>query len=203
MKKEEFVALGISEELAAKAEQESKKELEGYVPKSDFEAVNTTKAQLEKDIKTRDKQLEELKKASGSNEDLQKQITDLQAENKAAKEKYEADMKELKLTTSIKLAIGDSAHDVDLVSGLIDKSKLLLGDDGKVTGLEEQVKALKEGKAFLFKDSAPAVFRQGSGKPGYKPKAGEASGGGWAKTVAESLNKETSKNPYADAWATK
>ena len=203
MKKEEFVALGISEELAAKAEQESKKELEGYVPKSDFEAVNTTKAQLEKDIKTRDKQLEELKKASGSNEDLQKQITDLQAENKAAKEKYEADMKELKLTTAIKLAIGDSAHDADLVSGLIDKSKLLLGDDGKVTGLEEQVKALKEGKAFLFKDTAPAVSRQGSGKPGYKPKAGETSGGGWAKTVAESLNKETSKNPYADAWATK
>ena len=77
MKKEEFVALGISEELAAKAEQESKKELEGYVPKADYESLNATKAQLEKDIKTRDKQLEELKKASGSNEDLQKQITDL------------------------------------------------------------------------------------------------------------------------------
>ena len=147
--------------------------------------------------------MEELKKASGSNEELQKQITDLQAENKATKEKYEADMKELKLTTAIKLAIGDSAHDADLVSGLIDKSKLLLGDDGKVTGLEEQVKALKEGKAFLFKDSAPAVSRQGSGKPGYKSKAGETSGGGWAKTVAESLNKESAKNPYADAWATK
>lgn len=203
MKKEEFVALGISEELAAKAEQESKKELEGYVPKADYEALNATKAQLEKDIKTRDKQLEELKKGSGSSEELQKQITDLQAENKAAKEKYEADMKELKLTTAIKLAIGDSAHDADLVSGLIDRSKLLLGDDGKVTGLEEQVKALKEGKAFLFKDSAPAVSRQGSGKPGYKPKAGEVSEGGWAKTVAESLNKESAKNPYADAWATK
>ena len=68
-------------------------------------------------------------------QELQKQITDLQAENKAAKEKYEADMKELKLTTAIKLAIGDSAHDADLVSGLVDKSKLLLGDDGKDTGL--------------------------------------------------------------------
>ena len=92
MKKEDFVALGISEELATKAEQESNKELEGYVPKADMEALNATKSQLEKDIKTRDKQLEELKKASGSSEELQKQITDLQAENKAAKEKYEADM---------------------------------------------------------------------------------------------------------------
>ena len=50
MKKEDFVALGISEELASKAEQESKKELEGYVPKTDLEALNATKVQLEKDI---------------------------------------------------------------------------------------------------------------------------------------------------------
>lgn len=203
MKKEEFVALGISEELAAKAEQESKKELEGYVPKTDLDDLNATKAQLEKDIKTRDKQLEELKKASGDNEELQKQITDLQAENKAVKEKHEADMKDLKMTTAIKLAIGESAHDTDLVAGLVDRSKLILSDDGKVTGLDEQVKTLKEGKAFLFKESTGS----GAAKPGkkspYAPKAGEASEGGWAKTVAESLNKEATKNPYADAWATK
>ena len=196
MKKEEFVALGISEELAAKAEQESKKELEAYVPKTDLEAANTTKAQLEKDIRTRDKQLEELKKASGSNEERQKQITDLQAENKA-------DMKDLKLTTAIKLAIGESAHDADLVAGLLDRSKLILSDDGKVTGLDEQVKTLKEGKAFLFKESTASGPDKPGKKPSYAPKAGEASEGGWAKTVAESLNKESAKNPYADAWATK
>lgn len=202
MKKEEFIALGISEELAVKAEQESKKELEGYAPKTDLEAANTTKAQLEKDIKTRDKQLEELKKASGSNEELQKQITDLQAENKSAKEKYEADMKELKLNTAIKLAIGDAAHDVDLVAGLVDKGRLLLAEDGKITGLDEQVKALKEGKAFLFKESVPDS-KPGGSKPGYKPKAGETAENSWAKAVAEEANKEASQNPYADAWATK
>lgn len=203
MKKEEFIALGISEDLAAKAEQESKKELEGYVPKADLEAANTTKAQLEKDIKTRDKQLEELKKASGSNEELQKQITDLQAENKAAKEKYESDMKDLKLTTAIKLAIGEAAHDADLVSGLVDRSKLILSEDGKVTGLDEQVKALKEGKSFLFKDASPAGAVKPGKKTSYAPKAGEAAESSWAKTVAEEANKEASKNPYADAWATK
>lgn len=94
----------------------------GYVPKTDLEALNATKVQLEKDIKTRDKQLEELKKASGSSEELQKQITDLQAENKAAKEKYEADMKELKLTTAIKLAIGDSAMTLTLCPDLLIKA---------------------------------------------------------------------------------
>lgn len=203
MKKEEFVALGISEELAAKAEQESKKELEAYVPKTDLEAANAAKAQLEKDIKARDKQLDELKKASGSSEELKKQITDLQEENKAAKEKYEADMKELKLTTAIKLAIGESAHDADLVATLVDRSKLILSDDGKVTGLDEQVKTLKEGKAFLFKESPTSGAAKAEKKASYNPKAGETAETSWAKTVAEDLNKEAPKNPYADAWATK
>ncbi|MGU9008454.1 phage scaffolding protein, partial [Clostridium perfringens] len=64
---------------------------------------------------------------------------------------YQAELKDLKLTNAIKLTIADSAQDVDLVSSLIDKSKLILADDGKVTGLDEQVTSLKENKSFLFK----------------------------------------------------
>lgn len=58
----------------------------------------------------------------------------------------------MQLTSAIKLAIADSAQDCDLVAGLVDKTKLILGDDGKVTGLDEQVKSLKESKGFLFKE---------------------------------------------------
>lgn len=203
MKKEDFTALGISEELAAKAEAESVKELAGYAAKADLEAAITANANLQKDIEARDKQLEELKKAGGNSEELQKQITDLQAENKAAKEKYASDMKELKLATAIKLVIGDSAHDADLVSGLVDKSRLILSEDGKISGLDEQIKALKEGKAFLFKESSGPGTPNQKNKSGYKPKAGETAETSWAKTVAESLNKETVKNPYASAWETK
>ena len=201
MKKEEFIALGISEELAGKAAEASKKELEGYVSKTELEAADQAKKQLEKDLKDRDKQLEDLKKASGDNEALNQQIATLQADNKAAKEKYDADMKALKLAAAVKLAVAATAHDADLVAGLVDKSKLILTDDGKVSGLDEQVKALKESKTFLFKED-PVTSKQGK-KPGYTPKAGETAEAGWAKTVAEDLNKEGSKNPYADAWAAK
>lgn len=165
MKKEEFVALGISEEQAAKAAEASKKELESYVPKADYEAANQVKGQLEKDIKDRDKQLEDLKKNSGDNAELQKQIETLQAENKAVMEKNEADMKELKLSTAIKLALGEYAQDAELVTGLFDKSKLILSDDGKVTGLEEQLKSIKESKPFLFKEAKPDI----DPKPGFRP----------------------------------
>lgn len=205
MKKEEFVALGISEELAAKAEQESQKELAGYVPKVELDTLNATKTQLEKDIKTRDKQLEELKKASGSNEELQKQITDLQTENKVAKEKYEEDMKELKLSTAVKLAVGSTAHDAELVDSLLDKTKLILSDDGKVAGLDEQLKTLKTEKSFLFKEenATPGGKSGAAGEGGgYKPKAGKTNDDGYGKGIAEAMNKasEAADNPFAKAW---
>lgn len=148
MNKEEFTALGISEELAKKAEEASKKELEGYVEKATFEEVQKENKSLKTSIKDRDKQLEDLKKSSGDNEELKKQIETLQDENKAAKEKYDSEMKELKLTTAIKLAVAGKVHDEDIAAGLFDRSKLILSDDGKVSGLEEQLKTIQKEKSI-------------------------------------------------------
>lgn len=123
------------------------------VPKEQYNTLAETKKQLEKDIADRDKQLEDLKKIDA--EGLKTEIEKLQGENKAAKEKYEADMKELTLTNAIKLAVAGKVHDEELVAGLFDKSKLILGDDGKITGLDEQLKDMQENKAFLFKEETP------------------------------------------------
>lgn len=123
--------------------------------KGDYDDLKKQLAASESQIKERDKQLEELKKTAGDSAEMQKQIADLQAENNAAKEKYEAEMKDLKLSTAIKLAVGENAQDADLVAGLFDRSKLILSDDGKITGLEEQIKAIRESKPFLFKESNP------------------------------------------------
>lgn len=169
MNKQQFIDLGLSEDLATKAEAESKKELEGYIPKTRFDEVNTAKKQAEDDVKARDKQIEDIKKSSGDNEELKTQITTLQAENKAAKEKYEADLKDMQISNAIKLAIADKAQDAELVAGLFDKSKLILNDDGKVTGLDEQLKNLRTDKAFLFKEDKPA-----DPVPGFKGKIGGA-----------------------------
>lgn len=151
MNKQQFLDLGLTEEQATKAETESKKELETYIPKTRFEEVNNAKKDLEKTVKERDTQLEDLKKSSGDNEALKTQIETLQAENKTAKEKYESDLKDLQISNAIKLAIADKAQDADLVASQFDKSKLILSDDGKITGLDEQLKELQTNKAFLFK----------------------------------------------------
>ncbi|MGU8907290.1 phage scaffolding protein [Clostridium perfringens] len=141
----------LSEEIRKQYENIDLVDSSKYVEKSKFDEVKQAKKQLETDIKDRDTQLEDLKKSAGDNAALKQQIESLQADNKKKDEDYQAELKDLKLTNAIKLAIADSAQDVDLVSSLIDKSKLILADDGKVTGLDEQVTSLKENKSFLFK----------------------------------------------------
>lgn len=134
------------------------------VPKETYNALAETKTKLENDIKDRDRQLEDLKKVDAAG--LQAEITRLQGENKTAKETYEKDLKDLTLTNAIKLAIAGKVHDESIVSGLIDKTKLIIGDDGKIVGLDEQISSLKEGKAFLFKEET--ADPKNDHKPGFK-----------------------------------
>jgi hypothetical protein len=121
---------------------------------------------LTEQLAERDKQLTSLKKSVGDNEGLKKQIEELQAANKEQKAAFEEQAKALKIDTAIKLAIADSAQDADIVASLIDKGKVVLGEDGKVAGLTEQVEALKKDKSFLFKNP------QGGNNPQYSTNGG-------------------------------
>ncbi|MEY8392845.1 phage scaffolding protein [Lachnospiraceae bacterium 45-W7] len=112
----------------------------------------------------RDKQLEELKKANGDNATLQEQIKKLQEENKTEKQKYETELKNLRIMNAVKLAVSGKAHDEELVAGLIAKDKLVIDEGGKVIGLEEQVKSLQETKAFLFKGQETQNYKPQDGK---------------------------------------
>ena len=141
----------LSEDIKSKYKDIDLVDSSKYVEKTKFDEVKQAKNQLETDVKDRDTQLETLKKSAGDNATLKQQIEQLQNDNKKKDEEYQAELKDLKLTNAIKLAITDSAQDIDLVTGLIDKSKLILSEDGKVTGLDEQVTGLKESKSFLFK----------------------------------------------------
>lgn len=175
MTKDEFIALGLTEEQATKAAAASAEELKGFIPKARFDELNEAKKKAEKDVADRDKQIEELGKTAGLSEELKKQIETLQAENKSAKEQYEADLKELTLTNAIKAALNGKVHDEALVAGLFEKDKLVIDGD-KVVGLEEQLKTLQESKAFLFKteqQQQPPGFRVGGSGGGTGGQAGE------------------------------
>lgn len=185
MTQEQFEALGIEKSVAKKAAEASSEELKGYVTKETYDTAEQQRKQLETSVNDYKTQLETLKTAAGDNEALKTQIADLQAQNQRNDEDHQKQLKDLKIINAIKLAINNSAQDSDLVAGLIDKTKLILGDDGKVTGLEEQLKTLKESKAFLFKaEDKP------SGKKGFfplGPKETEGKGNEGRMTMKEAI----------------
>jgi hypothetical protein len=144
-------AQGLDDAAIEKIVADAGKELpKHYMPKDKYNEAVEARKQAEKDAADRDTQIAELGKTAGLSEELKQQISTLQAANKEAADKYAADLKELTLTNAIKTALSGKVHDEGLAAGLIDKAKLVLDGD-KVVGLEEQVKGLKESKAFLFK----------------------------------------------------
>lgn len=151
---EEYIAsLNLADEAKMKATEGLKKFLkDNYVEKAKFDETITAKSNLEMQIKERDKQLETLKKTAGDKEKLESTIQQLQEENKSSKTKYEQDLKNLRIDSAVKLKLTNTAQDVDIVASLIDKTKLIVSDDGTVTGLDEQINPLKTSKPFLFKD---------------------------------------------------
>lgn len=176
MKKEDFVGLGISEELAEKAAEASKKELDSYVPRTRLNEEIQKKRNAEQSYETAKSQLETLKASAGNNEELKTQIKKLQDELKEKEGVYESQIADLRMTNAITAAIGSSARDPEIVASLLDKKKLILSEDGKVTGLDEQLKEIKESKAFLFNDddSYPNVRDGGeSGGTGGKRDTGD------------------------------
>ncbi len=136
------------------------------VPKEQYNTLTEAKQKLDADIVDRDKQLEELKKIDA--EGLKAEIEKLQADNKAATEKYQADLRDIQLTNAIKLAVTGKVHDEDMAVGLVDRTKLILGDDGKIVGLDEQINSLKEAKSFLFIPEDDEKGNQQQQKPGFQ-----------------------------------
>lgn len=122
---------------------------ENVVPKEQYNTVAAEKKQLEADVHVRDTQLEDLKKA-GSVEDLTDQLATAQEANKTAKAEYDQKIKDMKYDAAIEKSLANAVHP-DLVSGKVDRSKLKLNEDGTVTGLDEQVKNLKETYKDMFK----------------------------------------------------
>lgn len=200
MKKEEFVALGISQELAAKAEAASLKELGGYVEKAKHEEIVEENKTLKKSVADRDKQLDDLKKSSGDNEALKKQIEDLQAANAEQKKAHDKEMAALKLDNAIDAALtAAGAKNGKAVKALIDVSRVKLGEDGKLTGWDDQLAAIQKSDAYLF-----AEKQKGGAKnfKGFQPGAsGDEKPGAkvdMSKMTYEELTAYIENNPDAE-----
>ena len=166
---------GYTEDIESKIAQEIGK---GFVSKADFNAVKTQQKKLEDDLKTRDTQLEELKKATGTAEELTAQIAALQEQNRKDKQAHEAEVARIRLDAAVDKALTESGARNNiavkaLLAAFLRDAKV--GEDGSVKGLAAEIETLAKGEStsFLFDNTKGAVIK------GMKPgEAGDGAGYG-------------------------
>ena len=136
------------------------KELPKYfIPKDKYNEAAEAKKKLEADLAARDTQLEELKEAVGSNEDLRKQIETLQADNKKTSDEWETKLAQMQKDFALERALTTAkAKNAKAVKALLDLEKVKLDGD-KLLGLDDQLKAIQQSDPYLFGESG----RVGSG----------------------------------------
>lgn len=129
-----------------------------YVPKAKFNEANNTVKTLQQQVQTLTAELETAKAAAGETTALNEKIAQLTKDVQDRDTKIQA----IGVDYDVKDAIrGAKARDVDIVFGLVDRSKVKRGKDGKLTGVDEQIKAIREGKSFLFEDDNPGGTKGG------------------------------------------
>ena len=166
---------GYTEDIESKIAQEIGK---GFVSKADFNAVKTQQKKLEDDLKTRDTQLEELKKATGTAEELTAQIAALQEQNRKDRQAHEAEVARIRLDAAVDKALTESGARNNiavkaLLAAFLRDAKV--GEDGSVKGLAAEIETLAKGEStsFLFDNTKGAVIK------GMKPgEAGDGAGYG-------------------------
>jgi hypothetical protein len=174
MKRKFLEELGLEKEVIDKVMAENGKDIEAAKSKEDIDGLKNRISELETDIKTRDSQLDTHMNSNADNETLQTTIKTLQSENKTQKEAYETKIAKQKREFAISQAVtGAKAKSSKAVIALLDDSKITIGEDGKIAGLDEQLKELQNSDGYLFDT---AVDTGGGGNPAnIDPKTKEVS----------------------------
>lgn len=166
MKRKFLEDLGLTKEQIDSVMDENGKDIE-----AEKEKATTTTAELEdvkKQLKEANYTITDLKKSNADNEALQAKVKEYEDTIKTQKADYEAKVRNLTLDSAIEKALSNAgAKHIDLLSTKIDREKLKIETDGKVTGLDEQISAYKESYKDLFtpKIEGRDPNNNGGGKP--------------------------------------
>ena len=160
------------------------------------QAVNAHKTTAETAVSEREKLKEQVAALTAKVEEGAGAATtaeEIKAKLEDSEKKLAEMTKELSVTKLRQKLMGEmgayNPHDPEFVLGLLDIAKIEEGADGKLTGLTEQLDALKEGKSFLFaaqKENKGSAY--GGGKTAMsdiKPGGGDSSANNIGRKLAE------------------
>lgn len=119
-----------------------------------------SRAKYDSDMQAKEKRIQELTQSVEDFDGVD--VKQLQKDVNDWKTKYDHDLEETKRDSAIRLAIAKSGTlSEKALMGLLDKDKIKLDKDGNLTGLDEQIEAIKKEDSFLFKTAEPEKPNKG------------------------------------------
>lgn len=151
MKREELKELGLTDEQIG-----SIMALHGVTVNELNSRVSTAEqqaTQYQEQLEKNQNELNDFKANAKGNEDLTKQLEDLQSKFDETKTSSEQQIADLKKSSAIDLALTQAgAKNIKAAKALLDGESLELTDEG-LKGLDDQLAALKESDGYLFGQS--------------------------------------------------
>lgn len=147
----------------------------GYVGKDKFDTSEATITDLRKQLSDRDKDIAALKKSTGDNEELSKQLTDLQSKYDTETKQLQSKIQQTALGAALDLGVTKAkGKNAKAIKALLDTSKLSLKEDGTVEGLDTALEALKQSDSYLFEQVETKPEGTGFQSGGLNPDTPEA-----------------------------
>lgn len=157
MKREFLKNLELSEDIVDKIMDENGKDVEAVKTKySDYENIKTQ-------LKKANEKIDEFKHMDVDK--IQQAADDWKDKFTRSEQEHKEQIEKLRKEAAIKTAIADIAQDIDIVTKLFDMDKITIDENGKVSGVDEQLTAMQESKKFLFKTKEMKID--------YSPKGGQ------------------------------
>lgn len=145
-----------------------------WIPKQRFDDVSNQVKDYKKQVEDRDKQLSDLQTKTKGNEELTKTIEELKAANEKASKEYQEQLTNTRRDYAVETAIrGAGVRDDNAFKGvksLLDVSKIKYEND-TFTGIEDQVKAIKESSPYFFEPATPPAPTRAGNPISPKPNA--------------------------------
>lgn len=153
MKREDLKAMELTDEQVDKIMALHGQDINTL--KGQVESLTTEKQTLADQVGQSNKQLEQLKADNKDNKELQEQLKSLEEANKQAKADAEATIQTAQKNFNIELALRDAhVRDSKAVMPYLNQDDIKFAD-GKLSGLDDQIKSLKTDHDWLFEPDKP------------------------------------------------
>lgn len=171
------------------------KEVIDKIMDANGDSINETKATLDSEktalqtqLDQQTSEIEELKKSTETSAETKKALDDLQASFDSYKTDAEKTLAEAQKTNAVKLALKDSGTvNTELLFGQVNMDNVIIQDDGKVSGLDDQLATFKESMPYLFQEGGAADKTKPTIVAGGNPNSGGAGEKSLVQKIQERL----------------